>query len=95
MEYEEKKEVKEGKIYNLFRCGYLEVREWLKETDIVIIPLGSMEQRGGKGFRRWSFPGASTSSSPDQPALFHPNIEIENTLLIIQASPWLEPTLRR
>ena len=44
MEYEEKKEVKEEKIYNLFRCGYLEVREWLKETDIVIIPLGSTEQ---------------------------------------------------
>ena len=39
MEYEEKAEVKEEKIYNLFRCGYLEVREWLKETDIVIIPL--------------------------------------------------------
>ena len=46
MEYEEKKEVKEEKIYNLFRCGYLEVREWLKETDIVIIPLGSTEQHG-------------------------------------------------
>ena len=44
MEYAEKKEVKEEKIYNLFRCGYLEVREWLKETDIVIIPLGSTEQ---------------------------------------------------
>jgi creatinine amidohydrolase len=38
-------EMKE-KIYNLFHCGYLEVREWLKETDIVIIPLGSMEQHG-------------------------------------------------
>lgn len=46
MEYEEKKEIKEGKIYNLYRCGYLEVREWLKETDLVIIPLGSMEQHG-------------------------------------------------
>jgi len=46
MEWEEKKEVKEEKIYNLFRCGYLEVREWLKETDIVLIPLGSTEQHG-------------------------------------------------
>ena len=46
MEYEEKNEVKEEKIYNLFRCGYMEVREWLKETDIVIIPLGSTEQHG-------------------------------------------------
>jgi len=27
MEYEEKKEVKEGKIYNPYRCGYLGVRE--------------------------------------------------------------------
>jgi hypothetical protein len=46
MEWEEKKEVKEEKIYNLFRCGYLDVREWLKETDIVLIPLGSTEQHG-------------------------------------------------
>jgi creatinine amidohydrolase len=46
MEWEEKKEVKKEKIYNLFRCGYLEVREWLKETDVVLIPLGSTEQHG-------------------------------------------------
>jgi creatinine amidohydrolase len=46
MEWEEKKEVKEEKIYNLFRCGYLEVRKWLEETDIVLIPLGSTEQHG-------------------------------------------------
>jgi len=46
MEYEEKKEVKREKIYNLYRCGYLEVRDWLQETDIVLIPLGSMEQHG-------------------------------------------------
>jgi hypothetical protein len=47
MEYEEKKEVTKEKIYNLFRCGYLDVREWLKETDIILIPLGSTEQHGG------------------------------------------------
>jgi len=46
MEWEEKKEVKEEKIYNLFRCGYLDVRKWLEETDIVLIPLGSTEQHG-------------------------------------------------
>jgi len=44
MDYEEKKEIKKEKVYNLYRCGYMEVREWLKETDIVLIPLGSMEQ---------------------------------------------------
>ena len=31
MEYEEKKEVKKEKVYNLYRCGYLEVRDWLKK----------------------------------------------------------------
>jgi creatinine amidohydrolase len=46
MEWEEKGEVRKEKIYNLFRCGYTEVREWLKETDIVLIPLGSTEQHG-------------------------------------------------
>ncbi len=46
MEYVEKKEVKKEKIYNLFRCGYLDVREWLEETDVVLIPLGSTEQHG-------------------------------------------------
>ncbi|HOI17963.1 MAG TPA: creatininase family protein, partial [Geobacteraceae bacterium] len=45
MEWKEQ-EVKKEKIYNLFRCTYVEVREWLKETDIVIIPLGSTEQHG-------------------------------------------------
>ncbi len=34
------------KIYNLYHCGYLDVREWLKETDVVIVPLGSCEQHG-------------------------------------------------
>lgn len=46
MEWEEKAQVKEEKIYNLFRCGYLDVRKWLEETDIVLIPLGSTEQHG-------------------------------------------------
>ncbi len=27
MDYEEKKEVKKEKVYNLYRCGYLEVRD--------------------------------------------------------------------
>jgi creatinine amidohydrolase len=34
------------KIHNLYHCGYLDVREWLKETDVVIVPLGSCEQHG-------------------------------------------------
>jgi len=34
------------KIYNLYHCGYLDVREWLEETDIVLVPLGSCEQHG-------------------------------------------------
>lgn len=46
MEWQEQKEVKTEKIYNLFRCTYVNVRNWLKETDVVIIPLGSTEQHG-------------------------------------------------
>ncbi len=46
MEWKEQKEVKTDKIYNLFRCTYVEVREWLKETDVVLIPVGSTEQHG-------------------------------------------------
>lgn len=46
MEWEVKDKIEEGKVYNLFRCGYLDVRKWLEETDIVIIPLGSTEQHG-------------------------------------------------
>jgi creatinine amidohydrolase len=34
------------KPYNLYHCGYLEVRQWLKETDITMVPLGSCEQHG-------------------------------------------------
>ena len=41
-----KKKGGEDRIYNLYHCGYLEVREWLKETDIVLVPLGSCEQHG-------------------------------------------------
>ncbi len=36
----------EEKIYNLYHCGYLDVRQWLEETDIVLVPLGSCEQHG-------------------------------------------------
>jgi creatinine amidohydrolase len=36
----------EDKIYNLYHCGYLDVRAWLEETDIVLIPIGSCEQHG-------------------------------------------------
>ena len=36
----------EDKIYNLYHCGYLDVRAWLDETDIVLIPIGSCEQHG-------------------------------------------------
>jgi creatinine amidohydrolase/Fe(II)-dependent formamide hydrolase-like protein len=46
MEWVVQRDVKEEKIYNLFRCGYLDVRKWLEETDIVLIPLGSTEQHG-------------------------------------------------
>jgi creatinine amidohydrolase len=35
-----------GRPHNLYHCGYLDVREWLKETDIVLVPLGSCEQHG-------------------------------------------------
>ena len=34
------------KIYNIYHCGYLDVREWLKQTDIVMVPIGSCEQHG-------------------------------------------------
>ena len=37
---------KKEKVYNLYHCGYLEVRQWLKETDIILVPLGSCEQHG-------------------------------------------------
>lgn len=41
-----KKKARENRVYNLYHCGYLEVREWLKETDIILVPLGSCEQHG-------------------------------------------------
>lgn len=34
------------KIYNLFHLGYPDIREWIKETDVVMVPLGSCEQHG-------------------------------------------------
>jgi len=34
------------KIFNLFYLGYPDIQEWLKETDIVMVPLGSCEQHG-------------------------------------------------
>lgn len=35
-----------GRIYNLFEMTYVEVQEWLKETDIILVPCGSLEQHG-------------------------------------------------
>ena len=34
------------KIFDLFYLGYPDIQEWLKETDIVMVPLGSCEQHG-------------------------------------------------
>ncbi len=34
------------KIYNLYELGYLDVQQWLKETDVVLVPIGSCEQHG-------------------------------------------------
>lgn len=34
------------KIYNLYELGYLDVQAWLKETDVVLVPIGSCEQHG-------------------------------------------------
>lgn len=34
------------KVYNLYECGYLDVQEWLKETDVALVPIGSCEQHG-------------------------------------------------
>jgi creatinine amidohydrolase len=32
--------------YNLLECSFVEVQEWLKETDVVLIPIGSCEKHG-------------------------------------------------
>jgi creatinine amidohydrolase len=32
--------------YNIFECSYIDVQEWLKETDIILIPIGSCEKHG-------------------------------------------------
>ena len=34
------------KLYNLFEMSYVDVREWLEKTDIVMVPFGSLEQHG-------------------------------------------------
>lgn len=34
------------KIYNLYKLGYVDVQNWLKETDVVMVPIGSCEQHG-------------------------------------------------
>lgn len=34
------------RIHNLYELGYLDVQEWLKETDVVLVPIGSCEQHG-------------------------------------------------
>lgn len=34
------------RIFNLYECGYLDVQEWLKMTDVVLVPIGSCEQHG-------------------------------------------------
>lgn len=32
--------------YNLLECSFVEVQEWLKESDLVLIPIGSCEKHG-------------------------------------------------
>jgi len=32
--------------YNLLECSFVDVQEWLKETDVVLIPIGSCEKHG-------------------------------------------------
>ncbi len=34
------------KIYDLYKLGYVDVQNWLKETDVVMVPIGSCEQHG-------------------------------------------------
>lgn len=34
------------KVYNLIECAYPDIQDWLKETDIVMVPFGSCEQHG-------------------------------------------------
>lgn len=34
------------KVYNLYELGYLDVQAWLRETDVVLVPIGSCEQHG-------------------------------------------------
>lgn len=34
------------RIYNLFHLGYPDIQAWLRETDVVMVPIGSCEQHG-------------------------------------------------
>jgi len=34
------------KKYNLFECTWVDVKDWLEKTDIVLVPIGSVEQHG-------------------------------------------------
>lgn len=34
------------KIYNLLDMSYVDVQDWLKETDVILVPVGSLEQHG-------------------------------------------------
>jgi len=43
------------KIYNLFYLAYPDIQKWLKETDIVMVPIGSCEQHG------WHLPVSTDS----------------------------------
>lgn len=34
------------KPYNILECSFVEVQEWLKESDVIMIPIGSCEKHG-------------------------------------------------
>ncbi|MHA1349159.1 MAG: creatininase family protein [Candidatus Odinarchaeia archaeon] len=34
------------KVHNLFECTYVDFQEWVKKTDIVLVPIGACEQHG-------------------------------------------------
>jgi len=36
----------EERIYNMLELSYVDVQEWLKRTDVVLVPMGSMERHG-------------------------------------------------
>ncbi|HBT46821.1 MAG TPA: creatinine amidohydrolase [Peptococcaceae bacterium] len=35
-----------AKRYNLLECSFVEAQEWFKETDVVLVPVGSCEKHG-------------------------------------------------